>query len=217
MRRKSLTVVAAAVLGVLTAGPAFADSMFSLYFGSYAPHSDAASRGANDTFVMDKAAGESLDLTAFQHYIVGFDGINQVGDHVEVSVGAGYYNQTVNGSYGGTTIVNKLMLVPASVGVRYLPLALAARVRPYLGGGVAVNYWKLGYEDLFSAENSMGIAVGPMFVLGVRAPLGDRSISLGGEMRWQGGHGTTPTDGFFNGAKVDVGGRTLMLTVNFGR
>jgi hypothetical protein len=217
MRRKSLTVVAAAVLGVLTAGPAFADSMFSLYFGSYAPHSDPTARGANDTFVMDAAAGESLDLTAFQHMIVGFDGISQAGDHVEISLGAGYYNQNVNGSYGGSTIVNKLMIVPASVGVRYLPLALDARVHPYLGGGVAVSYWRLGYEDLFGAENAMGIAVGPQFVLGVRAPIGDRAISIGGEMRWQGGHGTTATDGFFNGAKVDVGGRTLMVTVNFGR
>lgn len=217
MRRKSLTVVAAAVLGVLTAGPAFADSMFSLYIGSYTPHTDAASRGANDTFVMDTAAGESLDLNAFKHYIVGFDGINQAGEHVEISLGAGYYNQSVNGTYAGATVVNQLMLVPATVGVRYLPLALDARVHPYLGGGVAVSYWKLGYEDVFGAENSMGIAVGPMFVLGVRAPIGDRAISIGGEMRWQGGHGSTPTDSYFNGAKVDVGGRTLMLTVNFGR
>jgi hypothetical protein len=109
------------------------------------------------------------------------------------------------------------MLVPASVGVRYLPLAIDARVHPYIGGGVAVNYWKLGYEDPIGSETSQGIAVGPMFALGVRVPLGDSSVSLGGEMRWQGGHGTTADDSFFNGAKIDVGGRSLMLTVNFGR
>jgi outer membrane protein W len=217
MRRKSLTIVAAAVLAVLTAGPAFADSMFSLYFGSYAPHSDATSRGVNDTFVIDTASGESLDLSAFKHYIVGFDGLNRAGEHVEVTVGAGYYNQSVNGSYGGATIVNSLMLVPASATVRYLPLAIDARVHPYFGGGVAVSYWRLGYEDFFGSENSSGVAVGPMFTLGVRAPIGDSSVSIGGEMRWQGGHGTTLTDSFFNGAKVDVGGRSLMLTVNFGR
>jgi outer membrane protein W len=218
MRRKSLTVVAAAVLGgVLTAGPAFADSMFSLYIGSYTPHADAASRGVDDFLVMSQGFGERLDLNAFKHFIVGFDGINRAGEHVEISLGAGYYNQSVNGSYGGAPIINKLTLVPANVAARYLPLGLDGRVHPYLGGGVAVSYWRLGYEDFAGAENSMGIAVGPLFVLGVRAPIGDSSVSIGGEMRWQGGHGTTPTDSFFNGAKLDVGGRTLMLTMNFGR
>ena len=216
MRRKSLTVVAAAVLGVLTAAPAFADSMFSLYFGSYAPHSDATSRGTNDTFVRDAAAGESLDMSAFKHYIVGFDGLNRAGEHVEISLGAGFYNQSVDGSYGGLTVTNKLMLAPASATVRYLPLALDARVHPYFGGGVAVTYWRLGYEDFAGSESDMGFAVGPLFVLGVRAPVAD-TISIGGEMRWQGGHGTTSTDGFFQGSTVDVGGRTLMVTVSFGR
>jgi outer membrane protein W len=217
MRRKSLTVVAAAVLGVLTAGPAFADSMFSLYFGSYTPHGDAASRGADDALVLATAAGESLDLSGFKHGIIGFDGVNRAGEHMEITLGAGYYNQTVDGAYHGATISNSLMLVPGSVGVRYLPLASDARVHPYIGGGVAVSYWKLGYEGPLGSESSQGVAVGPMFGLGVRVPLGDSAVSLGGELRWQGGHGTTPTDSFFNGAKIDVGGRSLMLTVNFGR
>src|SRR6476646_7390973 len=112
MRRKSLTVVAAAVLGVLTASPAFADSMFSVYFGSYAPHSDAAARGADDFFVIANAAGESLDLAAFKHGIIGFDGVSRAGEHLEITLGAGYYNDTVNGSYHGATIENSLMLVP---------------------------------------------------------------------------------------------------------
>jgi hypothetical protein len=217
MRRKSITVVAAVVLGVLSAGPAFADSMFSLYFGSYAPHSDAASRGVTDTFVMDQAAGESLDLTAFKHYVVGFDGLSRAGEHVEISLGAGYYNQSVDGFYSGSTVTNKLMLAPVSATVRYLPLSIDAPVHPYVGGGVAVTFWKLGYEDFVGSESNLGFAVGPAFVLGARVPLGDSAISLGGEMRWVGGKGTTSTDGFFNGAKVDVGGRTLMLTLSFGR
>ena len=51
--------------------------------------------------------------------------------------------------FGVTTITNTLMTVPVPVRatVRYLPLAEDARVHPYVGGGVGVDLWRVGYED----------------------------------------------------------------------
>ena len=63
--------------------------------------------GATDTFVMDAAAGENLDLAAFKHYLVGFDGLSRAGDHVEISLGAGYYNYHRRSDYTGFPTVTQ--------------------------------------------------------------------------------------------------------------
>jgi outer membrane protein W len=219
MRNVSSSLAAAVVIGLLSAAPASAESVFTLHFGSFSPHSDAVSRGLKDTFVHETAVGD-LDLAAFKHFTVGFDQLFTKGEHVEIGWNAGYYKQTVADVrfISRNTITNDLLIAPIAATVRYLPLGEDAKVHPYVGGGVGVNLWQVGYKSTSGVDESgFGFGVGPVIVLGARVPLGASATSIGGEMRWQGGRGKFPTDSFFSGEEVDLGGLNLLLTLSFLR
>jgi hypothetical protein len=148
---------------------------------------------------------------------------------VDATLGLGLSTRTVPSVY--TDFVNndrseieqslKLRIVPFTATVRFLPLGHHGPVEPYVGAGVGVFSWRYSETGQFIdfSDGSIfrdrfvgsGATAGPVILGGLNFPIG--SWGLGGEIRYQSAQGELPTNQFFAGDKIDLGGITYSATV----
>ncbi len=223
--------VAAAVGGAMmtaSAAPALAQQSLTLGFGQFSPK-DVDSRIDHDVVLTN------LDLFAFR--VGDFDGRSiagtwsvELGDHLEASLGLGYYQRTVPSVYadyvneGGAEIAQdfRLRIVPATATVRVLPFGRSA-VQPFFGVGVGMYAWRyaefgefIDFTD-FSVFSDRYVATGAdpggIILGGVRVPMGD-AWSIGVELQYHQATGVVGLEKGFLEDEIDLGG--LMSQVTFG-
>lgn len=173
-----------------------------------------------------------FDLKDFNSATVGGDFSISVGSFIEVGAGLNYYSATVPTIYDryvdsdGTEIESdmKLRNIPLALTAKVFPLTRDAPFQPYVGGGVQFNRWKYTevgefldfdtgeiFRDSFTDD---GMEIGPVFLAGVRFPVGD-SVLLGGEWRYSTAKADLdPSLGFF-GNTLDLGGNSWLFTVAY--
>lgn len=197
---------------------------------------------ANSQFLTTLNRANSIDISQFDYWTFGGEWLFALGDHFDGSLGLGYYQKTVptvdiyniNGTTGTEIVADlKLRIVPFSATVRFLPIGHHA-MEPYIGGGVNVYYWRYSETGQFVDYSNQpfgpcpavagcdlitgsfvgsGGAVGPVFLGGVRVPLGP--LQPGFEIRYQGGAvGDLPASQGFAGSKIDLSGMNYLFTLN---
>jgi hypothetical protein len=168
----------------------------------------------------------------FSGFTFGGEWLYALGDFVETGVGLSYYQQTVPSVY--TNFVNvdgseiaqdlKLRILPITATVRFLPIGRGAAVQPYVGGGIGFFNWRYTeagefvdfsdgsiFRNVYEAD---GTAVGPLFLGGLRFPIGD-AFTTGVEFRWQKAEGdTNRVESELLGDKIDLGGWTTSWTMH---
>jgi len=185
----------------------------------------------------DDVLGENLsfllfDIGDFNGPVIGGDYLISAGSFVEVGVGLGFYQRTVPSVYAdlvdedGTEIEQdlKLRVIPVTATVRFFPISRDGGVQPYVGGGVAFNRWRYSetgefvdfsdgaiFRDNFVDE---GTKAGPVFLGGIRFPVGASAL-IGGEYRYSKATVDLDPDLGFAGETLDIGGSTLLVTLQF--
>jgi hypothetical protein len=235
MRRLILSLAVVSVVGAFIATPtASAQQSVNFFLGGFVPTSlDArADNGRNDVLVQDLNF-LTYRFDRFTGPTVGGEYLVGLGDFFDAGFGVGYYQRTVPAAdvnftnANGSSIVAdlKLRIVPFDATVRFLPLGHRAPIVPYIGAGVGIYAWRYSesgqfvdytppvprnpvvFNDTFSGS---GTAVGPVFLGGVRVPIGP--FAPGFEVRWQHGRGDLPNDQSFSATKVDLGGINYLFT-----
>lgn len=225
-------VMGAGLLALLTsAGPAAAqDSVVGINVGGFLlKGEDGRSR---DDALANNLSFLSFEPTDFNGVTFGGDYFISAGSFIEVGVGLGFYQRTVPSVYerfvdtDGTEIEQdlKLRVIPVTATVRFFPLSRDGGIQPYVGGGVAFNRWRYSetgefvdfsdgaiFRDNFVDE---GTKAGPVFLGGLRFPLGASAL-IGGEYRYS--RATVDLDPSlgFAGDTLDIGGSTLLVTLQF--
>jgi hypothetical protein len=168
-----------------------------------------------------------FEIKDFNSAIVSGEYLFALGSNFEAGVGVGYAQRSVPSVYadltrpGGVEIEQELKLkqVPVTFSGRYLILPRGSSVEPYVGGGlVAIRYRYSEVGDFVAPDLSIfparyvkdGVAVGPMFLGGVRIPAG--RWAFGGEARWQKAEGKDLLQEGFLGDRLDLGGWTGNFT-----
>jgi hypothetical protein len=240
-RQASRVIAGVALLVAGLAAPAHAQ-VFQVTRGD-AKHSVGFNLGyfavkGEDSRVDDDVLLANLDDLAFEigdfsGFTFGGEYLYGVGNFLEVGAGLNYYQKEVTSVYrdfvdiDGTEIVQdlKLRTMPITATVRFLPTGRAAPVQPYVGGGLAIIPWRYTETGEFVdfSDNSIfrdryeadGTAVGPVFLGGLRFPIGD-AMTSGVEFRWQKAEGDTKSaETGLLGDKIDLGGWTTMWTLHF--
>jgi hypothetical protein len=174
-----------------------------------------------------------FEISDFRAYPIYGEWNIAFGDRLEVSVGVGYQNKSVDSRYrdlvntaaNDSDIVQELRLrmIPISGTVKFLPFGQAGGFQPYVGGGISAvnfNYTETGdfvdpstleiFNDKFTAD---GFAFGALILGGLRMPLGGDVYALQIEGRYLFGSGDTGgAEAGFLGDKIDLSGGSL----NFG-
>jgi hypothetical protein len=162
----------------------------------------------------------------FSGFTFGGEWLYGIGEYLEVGGGLSYYQKSVPSVYSnfvgadGSEIRQdlKLRIAPITATIRFLPVGRSAAVQPFVGGGLGIFPWKYSevgefvdfsdgtiFRDQFKAS---GTAVGPVFLAGVRFPIGD-AFTTGVEFRWQKAEGDTkPEETGLLSDKIDLGGWT---------
>ncbi len=156
----------------------------------------------------------------------------ELGDHIEVGAGVGFYRGSTPSVYADFTHPDNseiqqnlsLRVIPVSGFVRFLPFGRPTTVQPYVGVGVSAlrfHYTESGEFIDFNDNNNTfparyvatGTAVGPLVLAGIRVPIKGDIWAFTTEWRYQAGAGSTggTAAGFLND-KIDLGGSN----VNFG-
>jgi opacity protein-like surface antigen len=226
---RRLLVSSALVLAV--SGPALAqDAVVGANIGGFLLKGEE-SRDRDDVLRRNLSFLE-FDLPDFNGATVGGDVGVSLGSFIEVGVGINYFQRTVPTIYSdfvdedGTEIDSdmKLRNIPIAFTAKLFPLTRDAGVQPYVGAGVQLNRWKYTevgefldfdtdeiFRDSFTDE---GTEIGPVFLGGIRFPVGGNAL-IGGEWRYSTAKADLdPSLGFF-GDKLDLGGHTVLFTVNF--
>ena len=128
-------------------------------------------------------------------------------------------------SLGSTEIQQelKLRIVPVTGLVRFLPFGRPSTIQPYAGVGISALRFRYSESGEFIDFNDFstfrttyiatGVAVGPVFVAGVRIPIKGDIWGISAEWRYQAGAGDTGgTAAGFLSDKIDLGGNYA----NFG-
>ena len=223
-------VVAALLVFAVAAGlptPASAQQTISLQLGAFLPKGEN-SRVAGDVLDVNRQY-LLFDFGDFNGFLVSGDWSVALGEYLEASAGFGFYQSTVPAIYGewinedGSEIEQDLSLriMPATAIVRVLPLGARKAFQPYVGGGLAVYFWRysetgefLGTDDSIFSDSFVdsGTSVGPMVVFGARGLVSQAAI-IGVEGRYQWGEGDLSQD--FLGEKIDLGGFSILATFGF--
>ena len=226
---RRLLVSSALVLAV--SGPAFAqDAVVGANIGGFLLKSEE-SRDREDV-LRQNLSFLDFDLADFNGVSIGGDFAVSLGSFVEVGAGVNFYQRTVPTVYAefvdedGTEIESDLKLrnIPIAFTAKLFPLTRDAGVQPYVGAGVQLNRWRYTevgefldfsngeiFRDSFTDD---GMEIGPVFLGGIRFPVGANAL-IGGEWRYSTAKADLdPALGFF-GDKIDLGGHTVLFTVNF--
>jgi opacity protein-like surface antigen len=150
-----------------------------------------------------------------------------IGSNFEAGVGVGFSQRTVPTVYadltrpGGAEIEQELKLrqIPVTFTGRVLLLPRGSVVEPYVGAGiVAIRYRYSEFGDfidntleIFPARyRADGVAVGPIVLGGIRAPVNNWTVGFEG--RWQKAEGKNLLEEGFLGDRLDLGGWTANFT-----
>lgn len=224
-------VVGGLVTMLMSAAPVLAqDSVVGLNVGGFlVKGEDSRSR---DDVLAENLSFLLFDIKDFNGAMVGGDYYISIGSFVEVGGGVGFYQRTVPSVYArfvdedGTEIDQdlKLRVIPVTAAVRVFPLSRDLGFQPYVGAGVAFNRWRYSetgefldfsdgaiFRDSFVDE---GTKAGPLFLGGIRFPLGASAL-IGGEYRYTSGKVDLDPELGFAGETLDIGGSSLLLTVQF--
>jgi opacity protein-like surface antigen len=217
-----------------------ADARHSVGFnlGYFMLRSEGARRDAdNDDVLIADLRDLAFEVKDFNSWTFGGEWLYGVSNHLETGVSVGYYQRGVPSLYrdvvhdDGREIEQefKLRVVPITATIRFLPAGRGAAVEPYIGGGIGIFNWRYTEEGEFVdfSDDSIfervgpdkykadGTAVGPVFVAGLRFPLGD-ALSAGFEYKWQKALGdTNSATTELLGDKIDLGGNTFGFTFHF--
>jgi hypothetical protein len=230
MRRLTSCLSAVALItGFVAASPASAQQTVNFYVGGFSPRGYDA-RGTDDVLFRNSNF-LTFDVNDFHGATVGGEWLVGITDLFDAGLGIGFYQRSTPAVY--TNLVNsdgseidqelKLRIVPFTATIRVLPLGHRAAVRPYFGGGVAVQTWRYSETGNFvdTTDNSIfrdsfvgsGTEVGPVVLGGVSFPIGP--VGVGGELRYTWGKGTLPASENFAGPKIDLGGLNYLFTIGF--
>jgi hypothetical protein len=230
MRRHiSCLSVVALVAGFVAPSLASAQQTVNFYVGGFNPRG-FDSRGTDDV-LFQNSNFLTFNVDDFHGATFGGEWLVGISDMFDAGLGLGFYQNSSPAVY--TNLVNsngteieqdlKLRIVPFTATVRLLPLGHHSPVRPYVGGGVAVQYWRYSETGDFvdTTDNSIfrdsfvgsGTEVGPVVLGGVSFPVGPAAV--GGELRYTWGKGTLPTSENFAGPKIDLGGLNYLFTIGF--
>ncbi len=230
------TAAALAATLALGAAPARAQQSVTLNAGQFSVE-------GYDSRIDRDVLLENLNLFAFR--LDDFNGGSvggswnlALGDHLEVSLGLGYYQRTVPSVYndyadmdGGEIAQDfRLRIVPGTATLRFLPFG-DTPVQPYFGGGVGLYAWRYAefgdfidfsdfdrfgsfgtFSDRFVAQ---GTDVGGILLGGVRFPFGDR-YSFGLEAQYHEVSGVVGIDNGFLEDEIDLGGLATQVTFQVG-
>ena len=222
---KACAAVAVAVL--LTPSIASAQQALNFSIGGFVPTGENG-RAHTDVLV-NNLDFLGFNIKDFNNATFGAEWLAGAGDKFEVGLGTGYYQQTVPAVYldfqnsNGSEIEQnlKVRVVPFTATARFLPMGHKRGVAPYIGGGVGVLSWHYSETGEFLANDlsifrdsfeANGSTVGPLFLGGIRVPVG--TWGLGFEVRHQWGEGKIPADQDFAGTTIDLGGFTYNFTVH---
>lgn len=231
-----MAIIRRVVLGgmlalVASATPTLAqDSVVGVNVGGFLlKGEDGRSR---DDVLSDNLSFLTFDVADFNGVVVGGDYLISLGAFVEAGVGVGFYQRSVPSVYSrfvdtdGSEIEQdlKLRVIPVTATVRFFPLSRDAGIQPYVGGGVAFNRWRYSetgefvdfsdgaiFRDSFVDE---GTKAGPVFLGGLRFPVGASAL-IGGEYRYTRANVDLDPALGFAGTTLDVGGSTLLVTLQF--
>lgn len=145
-----------------------------------------------------------------------------LGKHIEVGAGVGYYRRTTPSVYASLVNQNgneirqdlRLRTVPVSVVVRFMPFGKPGHVQPYVGAGVAAVNWRYSEFGEFVDDSNnifrasfVGTGTSPAGILlgGVRFPTRGDVFGLTLELRYQWGRGNLNPNDFFSN-RIDLGG-----------
>lgn len=221
------------MMAMMTAGAAAAQAQVthSVNLGAgYFMARGEESRDADDVLLEDLQS-LAFEVKDFNGPLVNGEWLIGFGDRVEVGFGAGYYQRTVPSVYAdfvdsdGTEIEQdlKLRIVPLTATVKFLPFGRAGDFQPYAGGGVALLTWRYSevgewvdftdgsiFRDQYTADGS---TIAPIVFGGVRVPLSGDVFAFNGELRWQGGKGDLDADSGLLTDTIDLGGMSLIGSV----
>lgn len=173
-----------------------------------------------------------FNLDEFDGLSAGGDFSISLGSFIEVGAGLNYYQRTVPTVYSrfvdddGTEIDSDLKLrnIPLALTAKVFPLTRDAGFQPYIGGGVQFNRWQYTevgefldfsngeiFRDSFVDD---GMEIGPVFLAGVRFPVGS-NLLMGGEWRYSTAKADVDPDLGFFGDTIDLGGNTVLFTLAF--
>jgi opacity protein-like surface antigen len=224
-------LLASGAMVLACSGAAFAqDAVIGGNIGGFLVKSEE-SRDRNDV-LRQNLTFLDFALEDFNGATAGGDFAISLGSFIEVGAGVNYYSRTVPTVYSrfvdsdGTEIESDLKLrnIPIAVTAKVFPLSRDAGVQPYVGGGVQFNLWQYTevgefldfsngeiFRDSFTDD---GMEIGPVFLAGVRFPVGGSAL-IGGEWRYSTAKADLdPGLGFF-GETVDLGGNSFLFTVSF--
>ena len=230
-RRLTLCLgVMALVTGVFATPSASAQQTVNFFVGGFVPRG-FASRGVDDVLFRDYDLNGGFlifDIKDFRGATAGGEFLVGLNDFIDAGFGIGIYSRSVPAidadftAPGGREIESdlRLRIMPITATFRYLPLGHHDAIEPYIGGGVGILNWR--YTETGDFVNSSGriitgtftgsdTKVGPVFLGGVRVPVG--AARIGGEIRYQWGKADLPTDQEFAGTKIDLGGFNYLFTV----
>lgn len=224
----ALLVVAAMAAGSVSAQAQVTQSV-NLGAGYFMVRGEE-SRDADDVLLEDLQS-LAFEVKDFNGGLLNGEWLIGFGDRVELGFGAGFYQRTVPSVYAdfvdsdGTEIEQdlKLRIVPVTATVKFLPFGRAGDFQPYAGGGVALLNWKYSevgefvdftdgsiFRDQYTANGS---TVAPIVFGGLRVPLSGDVFAFNGELRWQGGKGDLGADSGLLTDTIDLGGISLMGSV----
>jgi hypothetical protein len=194
---------------------ASADQLFGVFAGGFFPYG-FDSRTGGDVLVENLLPPVDpfvYDISDFKGFTVGGEYLIGFGDWIEAGVGVSGYSKTVDSFYRDSVHPDRTDIL------QDIKMSI-------VGAGINIYKWKYSesgefidysdesifplptFRDTFEDD---GVTVGPMFLGGVRAPIGE-NLMLGGEFRWQGGSGDLDPIHNFTGDKLDLGGFSVGAT-----
>lgn len=217
----------AAVL--LVAAPASAQVVqgFQIGVGGFMPQGYDG-RPSNDVLVTDLNS-MTFDISHFNGGQVFGEWDLDLGSHLEIGAGVGYYRRTtpsvltnlVNASDGSDISQDlRLRTVPISAVVRFMPIGKPGHVQPYVGAGVAAVLWRYSEFGEFADANNntfnasfVGSGTSPagIFLAGVRLPMNGDVFGFLAEGRYQWAMGNLSTTDFLSN-KIDLNGSSFTFS-----
>jgi len=170
-----------------------------------------------------------FEVSNFNGRTIGVEWLMPVRDRFEAGVSVSYWQRTVH-TVHASLVNSDGSSVPREMGFLQLPLALTARVlplgnryrvKPYLGGGIALITWRFSESGDFVNANqqrfrnesysTVGTAIGPVMLLGLR--LAGNTVAYGIEGRYHRARGSFgPSFAHVRDPDIDLGGWTVLAT-----
>jgi hypothetical protein len=208
--------------------PAQAQQSFDVNLGFFAPKPED-SRVAGDVLAINRGY-LYFEFEDFAGFLGEAAVSTELGKYFEASVGFGGYQRTVWAVYADKVFSDgreieqdlKLRILPLTAMVRIFPIGHRRVVQPYIGVGIAANFWKYSetgeFVDFFddtiyrASYTANGTAFGPVGVFGVRGRLMSQfDVGLEARLSWA----EADLNEDFLGDKLDLGGGALLATMKF--